>query len=77
MLFAGTQGLLDDVEVGDIRAFEAGYYPYLESAHPEVLRDITTKKALDDDLRNRLKSAIGEYKSDFLAKHRKLEAVTA
>ncbi len=77
MLFAGTQGLLDDVEVGDIRAFEAGYYPYLESAHPEILRDITTKKALDDDLRNRLKSAIGEYKSDFLAKHRKLEAVTA
>ncbi len=31
ILFAGTQGLLDDVEVSDLRAFEDGFYPYLES----------------------------------------------
>jgi hypothetical protein len=24
-------------------------YPYLESAHPTILTDIATKKALDDD----------------------------
>ena len=58
ILFAGTQGLLDDVEVGDVQAFEAGYYPFLDSAHPDILTDITTKKALDDDLRKRLKDAI-------------------
>ena len=77
ILFAGTQGLLDDVEVGDIKAFETGYYPFLDSAHPDILSDITTKKALDDDLRNRLKDAINEYKADFLTKHKKVEAVTA
>ncbi len=78
ILFAGTQGLLDDVEVGDIQAFEAGYYPFLDSAHPDVLSDITTKKALDDDLRKRLKDAIEEYKRDFLSQHKKTaEAVTA
>ena len=77
ILFAGTQGLLDDVEVRDIQAFEAGYYPYLDSAHPEILSDIATKKALDDDLRNRLKDAISQYKADFLAEHRKVQAVTA
>ncbi len=78
ILFAGTQGLLDDVEVKDIQAFEKGYYPYLDSAHPEILADITTKKALDDDLRGRLKAAIEEYKRDFLAEHKKApEAVTA
>ncbi len=71
ILFAGTQGLLDDVEVGDIKAFEAGYYPFLASAHPDILTDISTKKALDDDLRNRLKNAIGEYKADFLQQHKK------
>ena len=68
ILFAGTQGLLDDVEVKDIRAFEDGYYPFLDSAHPDILTDISTKKALDDDLRKRLTDAINEYKSDFLAK---------
>jgi F-type H+-transporting ATPase subunit alpha len=66
ILFAGTQGLLDDVEVKDLRAFEDGYYPFLDSAHPDILSDIATKKALDDDLRNRLKAAITEYKQDFL-----------
>ncbi len=78
ILFAGTQGLLDDIEVKDIQAFEKGYYPFLDSAHPDILTDISTKKALDDDLRNRLKDAINEYKKDFMAEHKKAaEAVTA
>ncbi len=77
ILFAGTQGLLDDVEVGDIKAFEAGYYPFLDSAHPDILTDISTMKALDDDLRNRLKSAIEEYKRDFLSQHKKAAEVAA
>jgi F-type H+-transporting ATPase subunit alpha len=67
ILFAGTQGLLDDVEVKDLRAFEDGYYPFLDSTHPDILSDISTKKALDDDLRSRLKDAINEYKKEFLA----------
>src|SRR5271156_1217907 len=46
ILFAGTNGLLDDVEVKDLRAFEDGLYPYLE-ASGSVLKDIVTKKALD------------------------------
>ena len=78
ILFAGTQGLLDNVEVRDVQAFEAGYYPFLDSAHPDILTDISTKKALDDDLRKRLKDAIEEYKRDFLENHKKAaEAVTA
>ena len=71
LLFAGVNGLLDDVEVADLRAFEDGYYPFLESAHPDIFKDIATKKALDDDLRKRLTDAINEYKKDFLAEHGK------
>ena len=67
ILFAGTQGLLDDVEVRDLRAFEDGFYPYLESAAPTVLTDIATKKALDDDIKARLTQAIKDYKAGFLA----------
>jgi F-type H+-transporting ATPase subunit alpha len=66
ILFAGVNGLLDDVEVKDLRAFEDGYYPFLESAHPEVLTDIAKKKALDDDLKKRMTDAIKEYKQGFL-----------
>ena len=60
-------GLLDDVEVSDLRAFEDGFYPYLEASAPAVLTDIATKKALDDDIKKRLTDAIKEYKSNFLA----------
>ncbi len=67
ILYAGTQGLLDDVEVKDLRAFEDGFYPYLESAAPAVLTDIATKKALDDDIKARLTQAIKDYKAGFLA----------
>jgi F-type H+-transporting ATPase subunit alpha len=67
IIFAGTQGLLDDVEVKDIRAFEDGFYGYMDSAASQVMADIEAKKALDDDLRARLKDAITTYKQDFLA----------
>ena len=67
IIFAGTQGLLDDVEVKDIRAFEDGFYSYMDSSASQVMADIEAKKALDDDLRNRLKDAISTYKQDFLA----------
>src|SRR6185437_2104196 len=77
ILFAGTQGLLDDVEVRDLRAFEDVFYPYLESAAPAVLTDIATKKALDDDIKARLTAAIKEYKAGFLAGLKEKEAVAA
>jgi F-type H+-transporting ATPase subunit alpha len=67
IIYAGVNGLLDDVEVKDLRAFEDGYYPFLEGSHPDILTDIATKKALDDDLKSRLTDAIKQYKGDFLA----------
>jgi F-type H+-transporting ATPase subunit alpha len=77
ILFAGTQGLLDDVEVRDLRAFEDGFYPYLESAAPAVLTDIATKKALDDDIKGRLTQAIKDYKAGFLAGLKDKQAAVA
>jgi len=68
IIFAGVNGLLDDVEVKDLRAFEDGYYPFLEGSHPDILTDIATKKALDDNLKSRLTDAIKEYKYEFLTK---------
>jgi F-type H+-transporting ATPase subunit alpha len=69
ILFSGTQGYLDDLRVDQIRAFEDGLYPYLDSAQSQLLNDIATKKALDDDLRNRIHAALKEYKANFVAEH--------
>jgi F-type H+/Na+-transporting ATPase subunit alpha len=67
IIFAGISNLLDDVEVKDIIAFEAGFHPYMESNYADILKDIATKKALDDDIKTRLKAAILEFKQNFLA----------
>src|SRR6202045_2903651 len=67
ILFAGVNGLLDDVEVKDIIAFEAGFHSYMDSAQSSILADIAKKKALDDDIKGRLTAAIKEYKQNFLA----------
>src|SRR5271155_3417849 len=77
ILFAGTQGLLDDVKVEAIRSFEEGFHKYLDSAQTALLKDIGEKKALDDDLRNRLKDAINEYKQNFFADHESAQVVAA
>jgi F-type H+-transporting ATPase subunit alpha len=65
VLFAGTQGYLDDLKVTDIRAFEDGLYEYFAASQDALLADLTEKKQLDDDLRNRLHAALKEYAADF------------
>jgi F-type H+/Na+-transporting ATPase subunit alpha len=76
IIFAGTQGLLDDVEVKDLRAFEDGLYPYLESTG-SVLKDIVAKKQLDDDIKSRLTQSIKDFKADFLAQRSEKKEVAA
>jgi F-type H+-transporting ATPase subunit alpha len=77
ILFAGTNGLLDDVAVTDLRAFEDGLYPYLESSGSNVLADIVAKKQLDDDIKGRLTQAINDYKVNFLSQRKEKEAAAA
>jgi F-type H+-transporting ATPase subunit alpha len=65
ILFAGTQGYLDDLKVSDIRAFEDGLYKYLDAAQTALVADLTAKKTIDDDLRARIHAALKEYKATF------------
>jgi F-type H+-transporting ATPase subunit alpha len=65
ILFAGTQGYLDEFQVSDIRAYENGLYKYFESAQSALIEDLTKKKALDDDLRGKLHAALKEYAANF------------
>ncbi|NWG14303.1 MAG: F0F1 ATP synthase subunit alpha [Acidobacteria bacterium] len=67
IIFAGTQGFVDDIPVGAIRAFEAGLYAYLESVHPQLLQKIRTEQALSDSLRAELLAALKEFKEKFAA----------
>jgi F-type H+/Na+-transporting ATPase subunit alpha len=62
IIFAGTNGYLDDVEVPRIRAWEQGFLEFMAAQHPEVGEAIRTRRALADDLTAGLRAAIDEYK---------------
>ncbi|MBK8005384.1 MAG: F0F1 ATP synthase subunit alpha [Gemmatimonadetes bacterium] len=66
-IYAVTNGYLDDIEVPQIRKWEADFMAYLEATHPEILTGIRTKKALDDELTGKLKAAIAAFKPLFKA----------
>jgi F-type H+-transporting ATPase subunit alpha len=65
IIFAGTKGLLDDLAVEDIRAFEGDLYKFLEGSRPGILQQIREKKQLDDGLQKELTDAINEVKDRF------------
>jgi F-type H+-transporting ATPase subunit alpha len=69
IIFAGTNGYLDDLKVEDIRGFEEGLYKYLDSGQSQLLKDIIEKKTIDEDLKNRIKAALKEYKENYVAEH--------
>ena len=63
VIFAVTNGLLDDVNVPDIKEWEKGLLDFMLAQHPEILDEIRTRKALADELSARVKKAIEEYKA--------------
>ncbi len=67
IIFAGTQGLLDDMPVDQIREFETFLFGFLDRKHAQVLGDIANKKELTDDLRAALTTAINAAKAEFMA----------
>jgi F-type H+/Na+-transporting ATPase subunit alpha len=67
IIFAGTQGFLDDVPVDAVRDFETFFYGWLERKKPEILTEIRDKKDLSDALREALTKAINDAKAEFMA----------
>ncbi len=68
-VWAGTEGKLDDIPVGDIGRFEGEFLSYLRHAHPGVLAAIADGD-WTDDIVTTLTEAVDHFKALFLAKDR-------
>jgi F-type H+-transporting ATPase subunit alpha len=66
IIYAGTEGFLDDLPLNQCRAFEEGLQKFVENAHPGILSTIREKKALDDGLKAQMTTAITEFKTGFV-----------
>jgi F-type H+-transporting ATPase subunit alpha len=67
VIYAGTQGHLDDVPVDALRALEAALHQYADSRGGALLAEIREKKELSDALRPQLDELIAGAKAEFAA----------
>ncbi|WP_299865510.1 F0F1 ATP synthase subunit alpha [uncultured Roseobacter sp.] len=66
VIFAGTNGYLDKVDVKEVGRFEAGMLAHLRSKHQALLDDITNNdRKVKDDLADAIKAALDEFAADF------------
>ena len=64
-IWAGTNGFLDIVPVGDIRRFEAEFLDHLSRSHQGIYDAILSTGKLEDGTIEQLTNAIGEFTNRF------------
>jgi F-type H+-transporting ATPase subunit alpha len=62
IMYAVTNGYMDDVPQDKIRDFEIAFHRYMETSHSDVINAIIEKRELDDEVSASLISAITEFK---------------
>ena len=67
ILFAGTQGYLDDLPIESIKKFEAEFLRYIKETKEDIRAEIREKKALDDTLKEKLAQTMEGFKKGFQA----------
>ena len=63
IIYAVTNGHLDDVETKEIRAWEGDFLRYVEASRAELAKAIRTKRVLDDELTGDIEKAIADFKA--------------
>jgi F-type H+-transporting ATPase subunit alpha len=74
VIYAVTNGFLDDFEVDQVRKWELGFHQDMAAKHQDVLDELRERGEMDDDLNERLVAAIESYNEAFAAEHSAAEA---
>ena len=65
VLFAATQGYIDDIPVEVVKKFEQEFLMYMRDMKADVMKELGDKKAIDEDLKAKLVRAIDDFKKGF------------
>ena len=66
-IFVATSGALDSIPVNEVRRFTKEFLQFAETNYAGVLKEIATKKALDDGIKANIKKAVDAFKDRFTA----------
>ena len=66
VIYAGTNGYLDKVDVKEVGRYEAGLLKHLRGNHADLLADITNNdRKVKDELAEKIKAALDAFAADF------------
>lgn len=75
IIFAGTSGFLDDLPVESVKRFEAELRQFMDKNYADIIHEIETNKHLPDELAEKLKKAIAEFKQTFTVKDEEKDGI--
>jgi F-type H+-transporting ATPase subunit alpha len=65
IIFAGTNGFIDDLPLTAIKKYEQELFSFVDSKYPDVFADILKKREMDADLRAKTIKVLEEFKLAF------------
>ncbi len=67
IIYAGVNGYLDDIPVDQMQSWETGFHKFMETTHSDILSEVRSsadaQKNMPEDLQEKLKKAISDYKA--------------
>lgn len=66
IIWAVTNGYLDDININDVKRFETKFLEYIRNKGKDVLKAIKTSKELDDKNKNKLATLTDQFKKTFV-----------
>jgi F-type H+-transporting ATPase subunit alpha len=67
-IFTGTRGLIDDVEVAHVPAFERDMLTHFRDECPEVLAEVRERRVIGDELAARIKQIVTDFRTHWKAR---------
>lgn len=67
VMFAGTNGFADEVELENMRAWEAEMLRYMATSHPGIGKAIADEKRISDDIEAKMRQALETFKNTWQA----------
>jgi F-type H+-transporting ATPase subunit alpha len=65
IIYAGTSGVLDEIEIDRIDDFERKMIDHMRETHAEVIAEIKEKREISDDLRKKLDRTLGQFAQSY------------
>jgi F-type H+/Na+-transporting ATPase subunit alpha len=67
VIYAGVNGYLDQIDLGDVTSFEQGLLTDMRANHSDILSSIRDEQAISDETGAKLKSGLENYTKTFTA----------